>query len=139
MLKYLLNTAVLLAVTFTLPAQEIKVEENHPKAVITFDKVEYDYGEIEYDGNGECSFEFTNTGTEALVITNVLASCGCTVPKWSKDPIKPKEKGTITVKYNTSIPGNFSKSIRVFSNGEPGQVYLRIKGMVKQKNQVELK
>lgn len=111
MLKYLLNTAVLLAVTFTLPAQEIKVEENHPKAVITFDKVEYDYGEIEYDGNGECSFEFTNTGTEALVITNVLASCGCTVPKWSKDPIKPGEKGLSPLNTIPQYPGI---SVKVF-------------------------
>jgi hypothetical protein len=120
-------------------AQDIKVEEVTSKATISFSSIVYDYGEIEYLGNGECSFEFTNTGTETLVISNVQASCGCTVPKWSKDPIKPGEKGTITVKYNTRIPGNFSKSIRVHSNAEPSQVVLRIKGSVKQKEQIEQK
>jgi hypothetical protein len=126
---------LILALSFSIAAQDIKVEEARNKAVISFETLVYEYGEIEYEGNGECSFEFTNTGTESLVLSNVQASCGCTVPKWSKDPIKPGEKGTITVKYNTRIPGNFNKSIRVYSNADPSQVVLRIKGSVKQKEQ----
>lgn len=104
--------------------------ETKPITTIVFDKVEYVYGDIEYGGDGQCVFTFTNTGNEPLVLTNVRASCGCTAPSWPKDPIKPGEKGEIKVKYNTNIPGSFSKTITVTCNGNPLQTMLRIKGRV---------
>jgi len=104
--------------------------KNDTKPVIKFDKTTHDYGSIEYNGNGSCTFKFKNTGKEPLLLTKVRASCGCTTPSWSKKPIKPGETGTIKVKYNTRIKGNFSKSVRVYSNAKNSPILLRIKGKV---------
>jgi hypothetical protein len=134
---YILTLVVLVSVSTKAQDNPAQVKSNEPasKAVITFESLVHDYGEIEQEGNGECVFTFTNTGSETLLLTNVKASCGCTAPSWSRDPIKPGEKGNITVKYNTRIVGTFNKSITVTTNGDPSQVMLRIKGSVKQKEQ----
>lgn len=100
-------------------------------AAILFSTTELNYGQVALNSDGTKKFEFTNTGTKPLIVTNVMASCGCTAPEWPREPIKPGEKGTITVKYNTAIPGAFQKSIRVFSNASPEPVLLIIKGEVK--------
>lgn len=104
------------------------------KAVITFDKRVHDFGEI-LAGSGPASytFTFTNDGDEPLLITNAKATCGCTVPKWTKDPIMPGEKGEIQVTFTTTrvaSPKPFSKGINVMSNGNPKSLVLTIKGHV---------
>ena len=58
-------------------------------AEISFEKEVHDYGVMEQNGNGQCEFVFTNTGTEPLLITNARGSCGCTVPEWPREPIAP--------------------------------------------------
>ncbi|HNS46619.1 MAG TPA: DUF1573 domain-containing protein, partial [Bacteroidales bacterium] len=102
---------------------------NMPK--ISFNKLVHDYGTVELNGNGECQFEFTNTGKEPLVLSNVRSSCGCTVPSWPKEPILPGKTGIINVKYNTSRAGTINKSVIVTSNAKTPTVTLQIKGQVK--------
>lgn len=97
---------------------------------IEFKEKVHDFGEIEYLGNGTIEFEFTNTGNAPLILSNVKSSCGCTVPKWSNEPVKSGDKGTIIVKYDTRRVGAFSKSITVTSNTVPPSVVLQIKGKV---------
>ena len=97
---------------------------------ITFQAVEHDYGTIEYNGNGEYEFVFENTGDSPLVLNNVKTSCGCTASEWPKEPINEGESGKIKVSYRTTIPGNFNKSITVYSNASNPVVTLRIKGSV---------
>lgn len=104
--------------------------EKDTKPTIEFEKTTHNYGEVDYKGDGTCSFKFENTGNEPLLLTKVKASCGCTTPSWPKEPIKPGDTGSIKVKYNTRIKGNFSKSIRVYSNAKNSPVLLRIKGKV---------
>jgi len=120
-----------------LSAQTTETKQEEIKGEITFAVLEHNYGTIEYDANGTCEFEFTNTGKVVLTLNNVQASCGCTAPEWSKEPIKPGEKGKIIVKYNTKIAGTFQKSIKVFSNATVSPVVLIIKGDVKPKVQQE--
>lgn len=97
---------------------------------IIFDKLEHDYGTIEKGGDGNCIFTFTNKGQKPLVLSNVRASCGCTVPQWPREPIAPGKEGEIKVKYNTNIGGTFNKSITVNSNAVNNMIRLRIKGQV---------
>ncbi|MFO7790948.1 MAG: DUF1573 domain-containing protein [Bacteroidales bacterium] len=97
---------------------------------IVFEKTTHDYGTINKGGDGNCEFEFTNTGEKPLVLSNVRSSCGCTVPEWPKEPIAPGKKGNIKVEYNTKRTGNFSKSVTVYSNAVNERVMLRIKGNV---------
>jgi hypothetical protein len=100
------------------------------KPAIKFEKTVHNYGTIEYKSDGSCEFEFKNTGKEPLLLKKVRSSCGCTTPKWPREPIKPGQKETIKVKYNTRISGSFSKSIWVYSNADNSPVTLRIRGKV---------
>ena len=105
------------------------------KPEISFNETTYDFGTIaEEDGNVTHVYEFTNTGSSDLLLSQVQASCGCTTPQWIREPIAPKEKGTITVTYRTAgRPGPFTKSITVTSNA--GKQILFIKGVVIPKGQ----
>ena len=98
---------------------------------IEFEKSIHDYGDIPYDGDGVCTFVFTNTGNAPLIITDAKKSCGCTVPSWPKEPIAPGQSAEIKVKYDTKRSGMINKSVSVISNAvnEPTSV-LRIKGRV---------
>ncbi len=98
--------------------------------VIAFDKTLYDYGTIVRGSDGTCVFTFTNSGKTPLILNNVSATCGCTVPSWTREPVAPGAQGTISVKYNTNIVGNFTKSVTVYSNARNSPQPLTIKGTV---------
>lgn len=100
-------------------------------AVIQFENTVHDYGDVPLNGNGECEFEFTNTGNEPLILSRPTSTCGCTVPSWPKQPILPGEKEKIKVTYNTRKAGPINKTVTVTSNDKNGtKVVLRIKGRV---------
>ncbi|MEY4962837.1 MAG: hypothetical protein RLZZ323_156 [Bacteroidota bacterium] len=92
-----------------------------------------DYGKVtKATDSGIRVFEFTNTGDAPLIITNVLSTCGCTVPTKPEAPILPGKKGKIEVKYNMAT-GPIRKTITVESNAtnyEGGRIALKIKGEV---------
>ena len=103
------------------------------QAEIQFDTLRVSLGTFsEKDGEQKCAFVFTNVGTAPLVINQAFASCGCTVPTYTKDPVKPGEKGQIDVSYNGKgkHPGHFSKTIVVRSNAKTEIVRLTIEGMM---------
>jgi len=100
---------------------------------IFFTKTTHDYGIIEQGGDGFCEFSFTNKGEKPLILSNVKASCGCTVPEWPREPIMPGESNVIKVKYNTNIIGKFAKTIQVYSNAVNSHVILTIVGQVEKK------
>lgn len=99
-------------------------------AKIEFKSDTVDYGTIEKGADGLRVFEFTNTGDAPLIVSKVTSSCGCTVPKWSKDPILPGQKGEIQVKYDTNRVNPIRKTITVISNTNTPTVALKIKGEV---------
>ncbi|MCB9015369.1 MAG: DUF1573 domain-containing protein [Lentimicrobiaceae bacterium] len=120
-------------------AQEVKTEtaaQNPNAPEITFTKTVHDYGTIFVQGDGNCEFEFTNTGKEPLILSSVKSSCGCTVPSWPREPILPGKKESIKVKYDTNRLGPINKSITVMSNAKNTPVVLRIAGNIV-KNQEE--
>jgi len=123
---YLLGIMLLMA--GAAKAQDGKVQMG---AEIEFEKVVHDYGDVPYNGNGECEFRFTNTGTEPLLVQKPKSSCGCTIPSWPKEPILPGESDVIKVTYRTNRPGNINKTVTVTSNAvNNSTVVLRIKGRV---------
>jgi hypothetical protein len=100
-------------------------------AEIKFDKVTHDFGKFsEKNPVVSCVFTFTNIGETPLVVNQAVASCGCTVPEYTKAPIKPGEKGEIKVTYNGTgkFPGHFKKSITVRTNGAVEMTRLYIEG-----------
>ncbi len=99
-------------------------------AKIEFKSDTIDYGTIEKGSDGVRVFEFTNTGDAPLIISDAKSSCGCTVPKWSKEPIMPGKTGEIQVKYDTKRVNPIRKTITVLSNADTPTVALKIKGLV---------
>lgn len=105
------------------------------QAQIKFDKLTHDFGTFsESQPVQKCTFTFTNTGDQPLVVNQAVASCGCTVPAYTKTPIKPGEKGSITVTYNGKgrFPGHFKKTVTVRTNGVPEMTRLYIEGNMKE-------
>lgn len=102
------------------------------KPVISFDVKTHDFGKVnEKDGNVTYVFDFTNKGNAPLVVNRVQASCGCTTPTWTKEPIEAGKTGAITVTYNTANrPGMFTKTITVYSNDALESSVLIITGEV---------
>lgn len=96
----------------------------------TFESEVIDYGAIQQDADGVRVFKFTNTGDAPIVISNANGSCGCTVPTYSKNVIKPGESGEISVKYDTHRIGGFTKTVTLTSNASEPSKMLRIKGEV---------
>ena len=87
-------------------------------AQISWDKSNYDFGDIRQGERVEYTFRFHNTGSEPLIITNVTTQCGCTAPKgWPRDPIQPGDRGEITLVFDsTGKFGRVNKVATVMSN-----------------------
>lgn len=102
------------------------------KAKIVFDQMEHDFGSFkEDDGLQTTTFTYKNEGTVPLILNNVRPSCGCTTPKWTREPVAPGGSGEIQVTYNPrNRPGAFDKTVMVQSNAENPTVVLKITGKV---------
>ena len=100
------------------------------EAEIKFEKTSHNFGSFPETEKVTCTFKFTNTGDNLLVIHQAIASCGCTVPQYPKQPIKPGESGEIKVTYDGSgkFPGHFKKSITLRTNAKQEIVRLYVEG-----------
>ena len=100
-------------------------------AEIKFDNLTHDFGTFsEKSPVVTYTFTYTNVGEQPLVINQAVASCGCTVPEYTKTAIQPGEKGEIKVTYNGAgkFPGHFKKSITIRTNGVVEMTRLYIEG-----------
>jgi hypothetical protein len=118
------------AVTPAATTATPQAQKSNKAPIIKFEKLVHDYGTINQGDNGECEFKFKNTGKEPLVLSNVISSCGCTVPSWPKEPIMPGKSSTIKIKYDSNRVGTISKTITVLSNATEDRVTLSIKGNI---------
>jgi hypothetical protein len=92
-----------------------------------FDVMEHDFGQVLQDSENPHVFTFKNTGDVALIITDAIGSCGCTVPSFPKDPILPGEEGEISVVYKPGKQeGHQVKTVTISANTKPAQTLLRI-------------
>jgi hypothetical protein len=122
------KNAFILVLMFTMAAQAVLAG-----ASINFENKTHDFGTLnEEDGSATYAFTFTNTGNSPLIIYKAVASCGCTTPVFSKEPIVSGASSTIKVTYNTSgRPGAFHKTITIYTNDtDAPNVVLIIKGTV---------
>jgi hypothetical protein len=112
-------------------AKKRDAEINKGAASISFDKIEFDFGTVNEGDIVSTTYKVTNSGKTDLIITNAEASCGCTVPVWPKEAIKPGETADIAVKFNTrGKPNRQSKSITLSTNTAVGKEVLKLSGMV---------
>lgn len=98
---------------------------------ISFDESEHDLGDILWKKPVTVTYTLMNAGDKPLVITNVDASCGCLNLVWTKEPVQPKESGTVSATFDAKMLGHFRKSIGIYSNASDKPVYLSLKGVVR--------
>jgi hypothetical protein len=97
--------------------------------VLKFIEGEHDFSSIPQGKPVYYSFEIINTGKTPLKLDNVQASCGCTTPEWSTEPIAPGATAKIKVGYNAAAIGFFEKFITVSYNSNQTK-QIKIKGTV---------
>ena len=114
----------------------VSILSTYAQAEIKFDKLTNNFVNFEESNPVQkATFTFTNIGDKPLVINQAIASCGCTVPNYTKQPIMPGQKGTISVTYNGKgkFPGHFKKTITVRTNGKVEMTRLYIEGNMTEK------
>ena len=107
-------------------------EALNPNApVLTFAEKQFDFGDIQPDSKVNHTFKFTNTGKTPLLIADATASCGCTTPNWTKEPIAPGATGELEVQFDSrGKQGLISKEVNVRANTQPSTTTIYIKGSV---------
>lgn len=111
------------------PAADVKPEG--PLPVITFEKVDHDFGTIAEGPKVTYTYKLKNTGQAPLIIQSAQPSCGCTVPKWSQEPIPVGGTGFVTAEFDTNgKAGVNNKTITVTANTWPKTMQLSFKAMV---------
>lgn len=113
-----------------VPTRFSATETEAAGAKIAWKSEQIDLGEIPQSKPKAITFEFKNTGTTAVVITNVKASCGCTATNYTKAPVQPGETATIEATYNAAAKGGFNKTITVSTSAETVPKVLSFKGTV---------
>lgn len=106
-----------------------EVEKKLP--AFSFAETTFDFGTI---SSGEVEvhvFKFKNSGNAPLIISQVTGSCGCTVPKYSKDQLAPGEEGSIEVTFNSKgQAGQVAKTVTILANTIPATKVLTISAEV---------
>jgi len=96
-----------------------------------FETTSHDFGMIVKGEKVANTFKFKNTGGADLIITDATATCGCTVPKYSRKPIKPGQEGEIEVIFNSAgRDGSQHKSISILTNAQPNTIRLEIEAEI---------
>ena len=132
----ILLSAILLSAAGLHAQQETYFKEAD---VIRFDKKVHDFGDVLMaEGPVTCIFTFTNVGSQPLVVHNVISSCGCTTPEWTREPVKPGATGTIQATFsNDQGPYPFDKTLSVYvgvgASGLDRPVVLRLRGVAHEK------
>ncbi|MCS6824599.1 MAG: DUF1573 domain-containing protein [Cytophagaceae bacterium] len=123
-MSYIKHFFIVAAVTFAF----------HSYSQVNFEFIEdkHDFGLVDEGVNARWDFKFINKGTDTIRLqeTDVRASCGCTTPYWTKEPIAPGQTGMVSAQYNSAgRPGTFNKTVTVSYNGSVVKM-LTIKGIV---------
>ncbi len=132
--KILLAAFLAVFALLVLPQRHAKAQ-NVFESTVSFDKIVHDFGDVMIaDGAQKCTFTLKNISDSPIVVHNVLTSCGCTEPEWTKAPIRTGETGKIDVTFtNDQGPYPFNKSITVYIAGLSKPVILRLKGVAHDK------
>lgn len=113
-----------------IPTKNGEVDTNN-MAIITFEETTFDFGRIKEGDVINHEFKFKNTGNKDLFLLYHQATCGCTVPTFSKDPYKPGASGSLTIAFDSKGKKlSQNKKIKIYSNTFPNMTTLTLKGYV---------
>lgn len=112
-------------VTNPISASGKKANGNLP--VMVFEQTKHDFGMMVQGEKLSYTFKFTNTGGSDLLISDASSTCGCTIPDFSKAPVKPGDQGKVEVVFNSSgKSGSVNKAVRLLTNAQPNTIELEI-------------
>lgn len=118
-------------------ATEVTAEQENTNAAlgkIEYVETEYDFGTITEGEVVDHVFKFKNTGDAPVILSQVSASCGCTTPDYTKEPVLPGQEGEIKVSFNSlGQVGVQQKIVSIMSNAENRVSTVQIKGTVEKK------
>lgn len=115
----------------TAKKAELAHAESGKLPVVKFESLDHDFGTIKQGDKVEHTYKFTNAGTADLVLSDAKASCGCTVPDWTKTPVKPGESGEVHVVFNSAgKSGDVQKTVTLTMNTEKGTETLNFKAKI---------
>jgi len=116
------------------PVTASGIQDSSKVAQMTFEETEYDFGEVDEGATVTHKFKFKNTGKSPLLIGSARSTCGCTIPKWPREPILPGEGGEISVRFNTQgKPNQQNKPVTINANTLPAETKIYVKGFVNPK------
>lgn len=131
MKKILFLFSVVLAFASCSKKEATTAEGTQATSKILFEEPEFNFGKIKQGDVVANTFIFKNVGESNLIISNAVASCGCTIPEWPKEPIKPGDTGQIKVQFNsTGKSGVQNKTVTVTANTDPNTTNVVLKGEV---------
>lgn len=102
-----------------------------PTTSVSFSEERFNFGSVVEGEKVAHTYSFTNTGKEPLILSNARGSCGCTVPKWPREPIQPGESADIVVEFNTqNKQGQRSQKVTITANTNPPESFIYLEGQV---------
>lgn len=125
------NNAVQPADQAVQPAAQTAEVPTGPTTEISFEETEFDFGTITEGEKVSHTYKFKNTGDEPLILSDAKGSCGCTVPKWPREPIAPGDMAEIVVEFNSKNKrGKKNQKVTITANTNPPQTFIYLKGEV---------
>lgn len=125
--KYVVVTLLLSCLACSSPTCK-----NKSNTSILFKEKLHDFGKLITGEPAAYQFKFTNSGKTPIILCDVKPSCGCTVAKWTRSPVKPGDSGFIEINFNAAFAEVFTKDIKVHYNGVDSPVTLSIQGEVQE-------
>lgn len=102
-----------------------------PTTNMEFNETTFDFGTVQDGEMVSHTYKFKNTGSEPLILSDAKGSCGCTVPKWPREPIAPGASGEITVEFNSKGKGGKrNQKVTITANTNPPQTFIYLTGEV---------
>ena len=122
-MKKFLSLLLVAGCFITVHAQNQAPSDKHAE-ILQLKETAFDFGKIPQGRPVTHVFEIVNLSKEVIRLDNVVASCGCTTPEWSREPIQPGATTSIKVGYNAASEGAFNKSVTIQFNSDQSKTIL---------------
>ena len=123
-MKKWLTLLLVAGLATTTQAQTAPDTKAPAEEALTLKETNYNFGKIAQNRPVTHVFQVTNTSKAVIRLENVQASCGCTTPEWSREPIQPGATTEIKVGYNAALEGTFTKSVTIVYNNNQTKTLL---------------
>lgn len=112
-----------------LPPTESLEATNSLVTQIEIEESVIDMGEFDWREPRERTVRIKNTGSNMLVISDIVTSCGCISIIYSKEPVSPCNDMKIRIIYKADYPEFFNKTLKLYANLDINPLVMTVKGV----------